>query len=239
MPVPPDAAPGDYEATVTVGARGVTSKAVRLGLRVAGTPLPAGGDDEPERLSRLRWLDSRLAQDDGLVPPYTPVVAKGRTLSILGRTVELDASGFPRSIRSRFTPEVTSAAGPPREILAAAVALVVEGEDGARLTWTHDGPKVTKQAEGAAEWQATSRAGSLTAAVHGRIEFDGTIEYEVALRGGRRGGPRRRAPRAAAARGRRALRDGPRLEGRRRGRTGSTGPGTSRRRTRTRSGWAT
>ena len=41
---------------------------------------------------------------------------------------------------------------------------------------------MTKQAEGAAEWQATSRAGALTAAVHGRIEFDGTVEYEVALR---------------------------------------------------------
>ena len=104
VPVPPNAAAGDYEATVTVGARGVSAKAVRIGLHIAGTPLPAGGDDEPERLSRLRWLDSRLAQDDGLVPPYTPVVAKGRTLSILGRTVELDASGFPRSIRAASRP---------------------------------------------------------------------------------------------------------------------------------------
>ncbi|HYN01777.1 MAG TPA: glycoside hydrolase domain-containing protein [Vicinamibacteria bacterium] len=182
VPVPPSAASGDYEATVTVGARGVPSKAVRLGLRIAGPPLPAGGDDEPERLSRLRWLDSRLAQDDGLVPPYTPVVTKGRTLSVLGRSVELDASGFPRAMTSRFTSDVTSAAGPPRELLAAAVALVAEGSDGARLSWTHDGPRITKQAEGATEWQATSRAGVLTAAVHGRIEFDGTVEYEVALK---------------------------------------------------------
>ena len=182
VPVPANAAAGEYETTVTVGARGLAPKAVPAVLRVSGTPIPAGGDDEPERLARLRWLDSRLAQDDCLVPPYTPVVAKGRTLSVLGRSVELDPSSFPRSIRSRFTPEVTSAAGPPRELLAAAVALVVEGPDGARLPWTHDGPKVMKQAEGAAEWQATSRAGALTAAVHGRIEFDGTIEYEVALK---------------------------------------------------------
>ena len=121
VPVPSNAAAGEYETTVTVGARGLAPKAVRAVLRVSGTPIPAGGDDEPERLSRLRWLDSRLAQDDGLVPPYTPVVVKGRTLSILGRTVELDASGFPRSIRSHFTPEVTSAAGPRRELLAAAI----------------------------------------------------------------------------------------------------------------------
>ena len=79
-------------------------------------------------------------------------------------------------------PDVASAAGPPRELLAAAVALVVEGPDAARLAWTHDGPKLTRQAEGAAEWQATSRAGAAHALVHGRIELDGTIEYEVALR---------------------------------------------------------
>ena len=86
---------GDGHGRVRAGS---PPKAVRVVLRVSGTPIPAGGDDEPERLSRLRWLDSRLAQDDGLVPPYTPIVAKGRTLSVLGRSVELDASGFPRSM---------------------------------------------------------------------------------------------------------------------------------------------
>jgi hypothetical protein len=182
VPVPAGAALGDYEATVTVGARGALPKAIRVRLRVGGSLVAARGDDEPERLSRLRWLDSRLAQDDGLVPPSTPVVAKGRTLAVLGRTVEFDASGFPRSIRSRFTPDATSASGPPRELLAAAATLVVEGADGARVPWTHGGPRITKQTEGAAEWEATSRAGALAAAVHGRIEFDGTIEYEVALK---------------------------------------------------------
>jgi glycosyl hydrolase family 123 len=182
IPVPANAAPGDYEVTVTVGARGVSPKAVPVRLRIGGPAIAAGGDDEPERLSRLRWLDSRLAQDDGLVPPYTTVVAKGRTLSILGRTIELDSSGFPRSIGSRFTPDATSAAGTPRALLAAAVRLVVEGADGAPVPWTHAGPHLTKQAEGAAEWEARSRAGVLAADVHGRIEFDGTIEYTVALK---------------------------------------------------------
>jgi Glycoside hydrolase 123, N-terminal domain len=182
VPVPPDAPPGSYETTVTVGARGLPSNGVPIVLRVGGRPLPAAGDDEPERLSRLRWLDSRLAQDDGVVPPYAPVAVKERSLSVLGRTVELDASGFPRQVTSRFTLDVTSAAGPPRELLAAPVRLVAERADGAPLPWRHDGPMIGAPTEGAAEWQATSRAGALAASVHGRIEFDGTIEYEVALR---------------------------------------------------------
>jgi hypothetical protein len=61
------------------------------------------------------------------------------------------------------------------------VRLVVEAPDGATVPWTHGGPRLTKQAEGAAEWDATSRAGALVAGVHGRIEFDGTVEYTVAL----------------------------------------------------------
>ena len=160
--------------------------------------MPAGGDDEPERLSRLRWLDSRLAQDDGLVPPYTPVVAKGRTLSILGRTVELDASGFPRSIRSRFTPEVTSAAGPPRELLAAAIALVVEGPDGARLPWTHDGPKVTKQAggRGRVAGDEPGRRAHRRRPRADRVRRNDRVRGRA--EGGRGGGPARRPPRAAA-----------------------------------------
>lgn len=182
VPVPASAVAGEYEARVRVGARGVPEQEVRLILRVAGPPIAASGDDEPERLSRLRWLDSRLAQDDGLVPPYRAVVAKGRTLQVLGRTVELDASGFPRSLQSRFTPGVTSASGPPRELLAASVALIVEGPDSVPRSWAHDGPRIVKRAEGAVEWQAASRAGALRASVRGRLELDGTMEYEVALR---------------------------------------------------------
>lgn len=181
VPLPPTAAAGEYEAIVRVGARGVPAQDVRFMLRVAGAPIPAGGDDEPARLSRLRWLDSRLAQDDGLVRPFTPVTVQGQTLSILGRSLDLDASGFPRAIRSRFTPELTSAAGPPRELLARPVALVAERADGTRLAWASSGAKATRRGEGAAEWEATNRAGALTAVVRGRLEFDGALEYTVAL----------------------------------------------------------
>ena len=104
--LPANAAPGEYETTLRVGARGLAAKEARLVVRVSGPAIRAAGDDEPGRLSRLRWLDSRLAQDDGLVPPYTAVVAKGRTLSVLGRSVELDSSGFP--VRSGAASRPTS-----------------------------------------------------------------------------------------------------------------------------------
>ena len=38
------------------------------------------GDGQPWRLSRLRWLDSQVAMDDGIVPPYVPVTVEGSIL---------------------------------------------------------------------------------------------------------------------------------------------------------------
>lgn len=184
FPIPVDAAPGEYTAEARVLASGLPAQAAGFVLRVAGTPIPAGGDDEPERLSRLRWLDSRLAQDDTIVPPYTAVVAKGRTLEVLGRALELDASGFPRAIRSRFTPDVTSAGGTPREILTAPIALVVAGADGRPLAFAHAPRPPVLRGAGAAEWATSSRKGALSVETRGRLEFDGTIEYTVALHAG-------------------------------------------------------
>ena len=71
---------------------------------------------------------------------------------------------------------MTSADGPPREILAGPIALVAEGSEGARLAWAHRGPQFTKRATGAAEWHATSRAGALTADVRGRIAISYDLE---------------------------------------------------------------
>ena len=73
--------------------------------------IAAHGDDEPWRLSRLRWLDSTLAVDDELVPPYTPVTVTGQTVGVLGRSVTLNALGFPEQIESRFAIEMTHLSG--------------------------------------------------------------------------------------------------------------------------------
>jgi hypothetical protein len=182
VPVPKSARAGDHTLGVTVTTRNLAPQAVRFALRVAGTPVAAQGDDEPGRLSRLRWLDSRLAQDETLVAPFTPVGVAGRTLSVLGRSITLGEGGLPASVRSRFTPDATAAHGVARELLAAPVALSVVDADGRPLTWRHALAAPRRLSEGAAEWSSTSRAGGIATEARGRLEFDGTIEYTVALR---------------------------------------------------------
>ena len=180
--VPEKAAAGDYSGTVRIAARGVDSVTVKVTLAVSDTSIVASGDDEPWRHSRLRWLDSTLALDDDLVPPYTPVEHRGQDVSVLGRRVTLGADGFPARIQSRFTPEMTSVGDKAREILAAPIALRVESADPTVTTWKGATTRFVKDAKGAAAWESSATAGALRMNARAQMEFDGNIEYEVELR---------------------------------------------------------
>ncbi len=105
--VPKEAAPGVYEGTVTVAPRALPETAVVLELRVSGPALEDAGDADPNRMTRLRWLDSRIAFDDGIVPPYTPLKLDGRTISCLGRSLVVGPDGLPARVLSYFTSEMT------------------------------------------------------------------------------------------------------------------------------------
>lgn len=176
-----DQAPGPYEGTLTVSSSGGAAQTLPVHLTVSPHWIAHHGDDEPWRLSRLRWLDSRLALDTGIVRPYAPVRVDGTRLSVLGREVRLAPSGLPAGITSYFTEEMTAIGRRGRDVLAAPIALVVEDSGGRPMSWNATGVQVTHQQPGAAVWTARSTAGSLALSVTGELEFDGDIEYTLAL----------------------------------------------------------
>ncbi len=177
--VPAGAAPGSYTGVVTVSARGNAKTPVRVTLDVSTTVAPAAGDDEPWRLSRLRWLDSTLAVDDDLVAPYTPVQVAGRTVSVLGRSVTLGADGFPDRIESRFAIEMTHLTDQGRQVLSGPVAIHVQSPDREVGSWTSRGLSFVKHAPGVAAWRSTSTAGPISMDTDAQLEFDGNMEYTV------------------------------------------------------------
>lgn len=179
--VPLHAAPGPYNSTLTVTADAQKPVPVTFELTVTPDSIRNAGDDQPARLSRLRWLDSQLAVDDGLVPPYTPVQVAGHTVSVLGRSVRLGSNGMPASIRSYFAIEMTHLSPTPREVLSAPIALIVEDSHGQPIPWSKAAPRFVKRAEGVVGWQTRHRAGSLTLDLQGQMEFDGSLEFSLAL----------------------------------------------------------
>src|SRR6478735_6510757 len=131
--VPEGTAAGVWEGSATVTAAGGLSVTIPVKLVVKDSVIVDHGDDDPWRLSRLRWLNSTLSLDSTLVPPYTPVKVPGTKLEILGRTVELGAGGLPSQFTSSFTTAMTSATGRTRKMLHAPMRFEVRGSDGAPL----------------------------------------------------------------------------------------------------------
>jgi hypothetical protein len=179
--VPLDARPGTYRGNVTVTARGLPSVPVAVTLTVSADTIRDGGADEPWRLARLAWLDSRLEEDHGIVPPYVPVSRRGDTLGVLGRKVVLGSNGLPTSIESFFTIEMTSIGASPREVLAGPVALIAEDAEGRALPWGGAGFRIVDHDTGLIAWESSSAAGPLRVDLQGSLEFDGNTEFKVAV----------------------------------------------------------
>lgn len=178
--VPADARPGIYNGTVAVTPSNAAPTVVRVALTVEPHTIVAHGDNDPTHLSRLRWLNSRLAEDDSLVSPFTPVTRAGRTVSILGRSVLIAPTGFPARIISRFTDGNTRIGPSGHDILSAPITIVVDTGAGS-LAWKSGAIQFTPHSPGAMEWSNTNTAGAVTMHTHARLEFDGDVEYQVAL----------------------------------------------------------
>jgi len=179
--IPEDCRPGIFEGTVSIVPKEIPERHIKIFLKVKSEVIPDAGDGEPGRLSRLRWLDSRIAFDDEIVAPFTALVVKGGTISCLGRSVTIGPSGFPLRIQSFFAPEVTHLVERGRDVLAGPVTLMVEDSAGTLSSWREAGFKFTKQKPGTVAWESKNSSDALVYEVRAQMEMDGFVEFKVRL----------------------------------------------------------
>jgi len=179
--IPPDALPDTYQGEISISALNASPQKLTVQIKVLDSLLTDAGDSDPSRLSRLRWLDSRIALDDSVVRPFQPVGIHGTELTCLGRRVQLDDIGLPRQIYSRFSPEMTEITEARREVLQSAIRFVVETEDGSTPPMSFSKPAFVEQAEGRIRWTVSGETESLQLRGFADMEFDGTIEYRLSL----------------------------------------------------------
>ncbi len=183
--IPADAEPGAYRGRDEMHPAGEPGKRVVLRLEVGDESLEDAGDSEPWRHSRLRWLDSTIAQDDELTSPFTPLVVNDNTIACLGRSVTLAATGLPESIRSFFTPEMTHLTSEDRQILAKPIRFMAELPKVGTTAFEGGELEMVKQSAGEVAWRSTSSADSLQLCCAGSMEFDGHITFHMQLRADR------------------------------------------------------
>ncbi len=176
--------PGTYTGTVIVtgSTQGVaTSHAVNVSINVADGIVKDHGDDDPARMSRLRWLNSTIGTDpDFIVSPFTPVEIDGRTLHILGRDVALGNDGLPEQITSHFTREMTGFSEEGEPILSTPIKMDVITQ-GQKAAWQSDPFNISQHGRGRAEWTTSSQSDLFDRTVTGALEYDGMLDYHITL----------------------------------------------------------
>jgi hypothetical protein len=175
--VPGDAQEGVYRGAAVVESRDGSRATVRLVLEVTPRLAVRGGADEPWKQTRLKWLNSTLAQANDVVAPYTPLLVRGDTVRLLGRRLVVGPDGLPAAIATFFTEEMTGYADTPTPVLAHPVEFVVDGAG----RGTAAGIRFTRREPGTVTWTATTTAPDWTLRVDGALEFDGYLSYRMAL----------------------------------------------------------
>ncbi|MFH1743681.1 MAG: glycoside hydrolase domain-containing protein, partial [bacterium] len=170
LSIPVDTQPGMYHGTLTLKPVGKEETRITLALNVLAEIVEECGDGEPWRHSRLRWLNSAIGIDNGIVAPYTPMTVQDRTVTCLGRFLRIADSGFPESIRSGNL-----------EILAKPINLVIEAKEG-EIPWVNQSPKIVEQPPGAVIWESRSIGSPFEMTCQAKMEFDGYINFQVRLK---------------------------------------------------------
>ncbi|MFM2146404.1 MAG: hypothetical protein RL732_1240, partial [Bacteroidota bacterium] len=179
--VPLTATAGDYTGTAFVSAND-KSVAIRLSIHVTGKLSKNGCEGEPEKQTRLKWLNSTLAQENKVIAPYTALRVTGREVSLLGRKVGIGTTGFPQTIQTYFTEAMTGFQDKPNPVLIAPVQLIPYDGNGQPLIWSNEAWAFTRQEEGTVAWASRNRSGGLQMEVIGSLEFDGYMVYQVTVK---------------------------------------------------------
>lgn len=181
LAVPKDLAAGTYKGTARVTAVGQPSSTVQLVITVTEKTLPDGGVSEPWKQTRLKWLNSTLAQENTVIDPYTPLEITGDSvIGLLGRKIIINKDGFPKQIQTFFIPEMTGYQQAPNNLLYEAIHFhFTRAGNGKDIRLENGSIHFSEKSAGTVRWQCSSRSDSLQMNVDASLEFDGFMRYTV------------------------------------------------------------
>ena len=176
--IPKNTAAGTYKGTISIGNKENKTK-IQFQLTVTNKIAINAGENEPWKQTRLKWLNSTLAQENKVIAPYTPIKKNKNELSILGRKIFLNDDGLPKQIQTYFNSEMTDLVATPKNILSTPIHFVYNYQNNTALnTGTL---KYTETNEGKVSWEALSKNNQVSMLVKGSLEFDGMMVYDVTV----------------------------------------------------------
>ncbi len=177
--VPVDIPAGLYKGSCLITAKDRAARSVPIQITITNNIADKGGINEPWKQTRLKWLNSTLAQENTVIAPYTPLTIDKNTIGLLGRTIQLNEDGLPAQVQTFFTPEMTGYTDHPNKLFTAPMHFEFIGADGKALSWKSNGIEYTKKEAGTVQWKAVNTAGALQMNISASLEFDGFASYTV------------------------------------------------------------
>ncbi len=172
---------GKYTGKVVVKTAGNNDqKTIDINLTVTEETAINHGENEPWKMTRLKWLNSALAQENSVIAPYTPLIVQNNSISLLGRKLEVNPDGLPKKIQTFFTPEMTSVGKNANEILARPFKIIVQDKSGV-IVWKNKGVNFTSKTPGTVKWSSQSSSPSVNMDVNASMEFDGFLSYTIKI----------------------------------------------------------
>ncbi|HLK30836.1 MAG TPA: glycoside hydrolase domain-containing protein [Puia sp.] len=179
--VPQNIQAGLYSGKATVTAKGTQPVTINISLNISDSMIQNGGVNEPYKQTRLKWLNSTLAQDNTVIAPYTSLQGTNKIIDLLGRKLEINDDGFPKQIQTFFTEEMTSYQQQANNILLAPIHFTTTDANGKLLQWKNTDFQFIKKEAGTIEWMAVNTTDDLKMEVNASIEFDGFMVYKVKI----------------------------------------------------------
>ncbi|WP_316831285.1 glycoside hydrolase domain-containing protein [Pedobacter aquatilis] len=167
-----------YTGKFIVKANG-KSKVIVVKLLVSNEVLADAGVGEPIKQTRLTWLNSRMAQANTVVAPYTPLKVDGNIISLLGRKFEINNDGFPKQIQTFFNADMTGYTEKPNNILYEPLHFHFYNTPKIQEKFSTGNLQITSKESGTVKWSSTSSSENLKMDVEGTLEFDGYVHYVV------------------------------------------------------------
>ena len=178
--IPENTKKGSYMSQIIINPKNFIADTIFVELNVSDKGIANYGDDNPKNMSRMRWLNSTIGTGkDFIIKPFTPVSVSNNIISILGRDIKLNNFGFPESIFSYFTEEMTKLKEEKEGILAHPIKFDIIRKNNLKVEWKTNSYKINQTHKSSTYWESTNISNDFTMNVSGVLEYDGMLDYKI------------------------------------------------------------
>ena len=182
LEIPLNTKSGTYNSLVIIKPKGMEEDTIHLKMNVLNSKSNDFGDNRPERMSRLRWLNSDIGSDDNLIiKPFKEIKIDQNNLEFLGRKIELNKMGLPMNILSFFSPEMTFIKDEPENILSDKIDFKVKNKNGDLENFENSLFNIFKGNRASVNWISKNQSKNFNLIISGILEYDGMIDYKIQL----------------------------------------------------------